>query len=117
MTRIVPPQGGALRLPLAQFPELGSPSGAVRVRPSAAEPVLHVLALGGGRYAAVSSVCTHLGCAVEVEGDRLVCPCHGSTYDREGRVLKGPAERALARYATTVTDDHVVVVELGGASR
>jgi len=41
-----------------------------------------------------------------------VCPCHGSTYDREGKVLRGPAEEALARYRTALTSDGVIVVDL-----
>ena len=49
-----------------------------------------------GLYA-LSLVCTHLGCTVTVSSQELACPCHGSTFDRQGRVLKGPADRALRR--------------------
>jgi len=45
-----------------------------------------------------SAVCPHLGCivrwnAVEHSWD---CPCHGSRFDPEGRVLHGPASADLA---------------------
>jgi Rieske Fe-S protein len=45
-----------------------------------------------------SAVCPHLGCivrwnAVEHSWD---CPCHGSRFDPEGRVLHGPAISDLA---------------------
>jgi len=50
----------------------------------------------GGLYA-LSLVCTHLGCTVTVSAAELACPCHGSVFDREGRVVKGPADRALGR--------------------
>lgn len=44
----------------------------------------------------LSSACTHLGCSIQkTEGDRLICPCHGSVFDFQGKVIKGPAERAL----------------------
>lgn len=47
---------------------------------------------------ALNLVCTHLGCTVTVTPTGLVCPCHGSSFDREGKVLKGPADRPLERY-------------------
>ena len=52
----------------------------------------------GDAVYALSLVCTHLGCTVQVTPTELICPCHGSTFDRQGRVLKGPADRPLERY-------------------
>ena len=73
---------------------------------------MFILVVGERHFAALSPICTHLGCTVEIQGDRLVCPCHGSTYDREGRVLRGPAERALHRYPATLTGDGVLEIDL-----
>ena len=56
-----------------------------------------VLRQGESVYA-LNLVCTHLGCTVNVTPTGLICPCHGSTFDREGRVLEGPADRPLERY-------------------
>ena len=57
----------------------------------------------GGQYRALSAYCTHLGCIVDKrEGDNLVCPCHGSRYSLEGKVLKGPATRDLTSLCFTV---------------
>jgi len=47
---------------------------------------------------ALNLVCTHLGCTVNVTATGLVCPCHGSRFDRQGNVLEGPADRPLERY-------------------
>lgn len=47
-----------------------------------------------GLYA-LSLVCTHLGCTLNVTDKGLSCPCHGSLFDLGGNVLKGPAERPL----------------------
>lgn len=101
-TNAVPVEGGQVRLRLAEHPALAQPGGAIRILPAGATDPLYVLALPDGAFAAVSPICTHRGCTVDVQGPRLVCPCHGSTYDREGRVLKGPAERSLERHHVAV---------------
>lgn len=42
--------------------------------------------------------CTHLGCKVRQNGDgNLVCPCHGSKFNFEGKVLNGPASSPLEK--------------------
>jgi cytochrome b6-f complex iron-sulfur subunit len=51
-----------------------------------------------GWYGLVN-VCTHLGChpAFDPKMRILICPCHGSRFDLQGNVLKGPADRPLQR--------------------
>lgn len=51
----------------------------------------------GDSFIALSLVCTHLGCTVSVTSDGMVCPCHGSRFDRMGKVLSGPADKSLVR--------------------
>ena len=43
-------------------------------------------------------VCTHLGCVVPwVQAEnKFICPCHGSQYDKNGTVVRGPAPLSLA---------------------
>ena len=48
-----------------------------------------------GLYA-VSAVCTHLGCVIRDTESGFACPCHGSRYDQDGRVVGGPAPRGLS---------------------
>ena len=112
VTRTVTPVDGTLRLALVHYPELAADGGSLKVIPKGSSEPIYVLALGDRRYAALSPICTHLGCTVEIEQTRLVCPCHGSTYDREGKVLRGPAEEALASYRTALSSDGVIVVDL-----
>ncbi len=47
-------------------------------------------------FVALSSVCPHLGCLVELnEDDGFICPCHDSLFDDKGRALSGPATQPL----------------------
>jgi Rieske Fe-S protein len=62
-------------------------------------PIL-VVRDGAARYHALSMQCTHEGCPVRPpDKGIIVCPCHGSQYDLEGNVRRGPAQLPLARYA------------------
>ena len=106
---------GRARLTLSDFPDLLKPGGAASVLPTGARDRVFVLAIGDGQFAAVSSRCTHRGCTIDVTGQQLVCPCHGSTYTRGGTVLRGPAEEPLRAFPTVVTSDGAIEIRLGGA--
>ena len=61
---------------------------------------------------ATSLSCTHQGCTVGRQDDgTFLCPCHGTLYDRDGKVIKGPATRDLPHYKITQrTEDRVQLV-------
>lgn len=44
-----------------------------------------------------SPICPHLGCSYDwdVRTLRFMCPCHGSVYTLDGKVVAGPAPRPL----------------------
>jgi len=71
-----------------------------------------VLFRDGGRIAAISSVCTHLGCVLAVRERGFECPCHGSRFDPLGRRLTGPATRDLPWYQIDVLADGRAIVRV-----
>ncbi|QMW64781.1 Rieske (2Fe-2S) protein [Mumia sp. ZJ1417] len=65
-----------------------------------------------GEFKAFSSVCTHQGCAVSmIEGTTMTCPCHGSEFSTDGgKVLQGPATKALPGREVRVEGDAIFLV-------
>jgi len=66
---------------------------------------------------ALKAECTHLGCLVALDYESaaagvsgFACPCHGSRYSGDGKVLRGPAPRALSLASVTVREDGKVVM-------
>jgi len=55
----------------------------------------------------INAVCTHLGCVVpwNANENKFMCPCHGSQYDSNGKVVRGPAPLSLALVHASVQDD------------
>ena len=108
-------RAGRARMVIRNHPPLATPGGFVRIQPANYPHHLLVLAEADGAFAVLSPVCTHRQCIVDVSGQRLVCPCHGSEYDRAGEVLRGPAERALTRYPAELNAEGELVIHLEAA--
>lgn len=53
--------------------------------------------------------CTHLGCTFpwNAYDQQFQCPCHGSLYDPEGSVVRGPAPLPLKIVHVAVKDDAI----------
>ena len=62
--------------------------------------------------AAVSLICTHLGCVAAKIDQGYSCPCHGSKFGLEGQVLSGPAPRALRWLELGRAPDGSIVVDM-----
>jgi nitrite reductase/ring-hydroxylating ferredoxin subunit len=64
-------------------------------------------------FAIASAVCTHLGCTVgyfQTDG-RFHCPCHGSIFAADGKVVHGPAPRPLEWFEVTLARDGQLSVD------
>ena len=59
----------------------------------------------------VNAVCTHLGCVVpwNKAANKFMCPCHGSQYDQDGKVVRGPAPLSLALAHINIDDKNGVI--------
>src|SRR5919206_4216219 len=64
--------------------------------------------------------CPHLGCTVPWKPDdpsedsvepkgRFNCPCHGSIYDRYGKIIQGPAPRPMDIFPVEIRDGKIYV--------
>jgi cytochrome b6-f complex iron-sulfur subunit len=100
------PGATSFRIDLSAFPALAMPGGsAVIERPDELLNVW-VLHLANGCFTAVWRVCTHGACDVTPRaGPELFCPCHGSRFAVDGRVLQGPATRGLRTFTVVREGD------------
>jgi len=78
------------------------------------ESSIYVITENGRDFAAMSNICTHLGCRVRWNADQeqFFCPCHNAVFDKDGNVVDGPPPRPLDRYEIKVEGDQLYV--LGG---
>ena len=61
-------------------------------------------------FSALSLVCTHLGCTVEQKTDGFACPCHGSRFDADGKMIYGPAVKPLRPLRIEITEDNRLIL-------
>ena len=71
----------------------------------------------GGEIAALSGVCTHLGCLLQlnVAARRLDCPCHSAAFGLDGSVLfkhMSDALPPLPRMESRVRDGQIEVLTI-----
>lgn len=57
----------------------------------------------------LSIKCTHLGCTLNVAGDIFKCPCHGSEFRLDGKVIKGPASKNLKEIDFKVEKNKIIL--------
>ena len=60
-------------------------------------------------YSAVLMRCTHQGAELQVFGDRLQCPAHGSEFNNHGQVTSGPADKTLRTFPVTIANDQLFI--------
>jgi nitrite reductase/ring-hydroxylating ferredoxin subunit len=64
-------------------------------------------------YLAISLVCPHLGCVVNVTSDGFSCPCHGSRFLPDGSLRNGPASKPLTVLQVEVNAEGHLILNTG----
>ncbi len=59
------------------------------------------------QYSALLMRCTHQGTELQVFGDKLQCPAHGSEFNNKGIVQNGPASISLRTFPTNIQHDQI----------
>ena len=71
-----------------------------------------VVRSGDDQYSALSNVCPHKQCHVEVKSSALIqCPCHQSAYKTDGTYISGPANASLRKFQVRVEGDVITVLQ------
>lgn len=61
-----------------------------------------IVRIAAAQFKALSMRCTHEGCGVNAPQNGVInCGCHGSQFELDGAVKRGPATQPLTSYATT----------------
>lgn len=71
---------------------------------------IFIFRLQEGFYA-LSAVCTHLGCLSAWKPAPFACPCHGTSFRRDGAVMAGPTPQPLPWLKLWLNDDGNLMVD------
>jgi cytochrome b6-f complex iron-sulfur subunit len=71
----------------------------------------YLIRLDDGGLMAVSMICSHLGCTVNWDASENIfkCPCHSSSFDKYGNVIKSPATKALNYHKVLLNEGNILV--------
>jgi nitrite reductase/ring-hydroxylating ferredoxin subunit len=104
----VPIEGDSLVVPVQSFtPEEKKALKYLVVHNDRLEYPICVYRFSENEYKALLMKCTHQGTELQVFGDRLQCPAHGSEFSNTGEVQNGPADTPLRTFAVTVTGENI----------
>lgn len=60
-------------------------------------------------YKAILLKCTHYNNQLTTTGNGFTCSLHGSRFDKDGNVLKGPAEIPLQQLKTQIVNNNLLI--------
>lgn len=98
-------ESGLLKVPLGT---LGKGDSAV-VKAKGLDGKLLIVKRPDGTYTALELTCPHKNGPVKDKGGVLTCDWHGSTFDRDGQVTKGPSKAGLKRFPVDLVGEELQV--------
>ena len=100
--------GSKIIVPATRIPEVGAP-------PISVQEGRFRLINNEDGVLALYWKCPHLGCTVPWDrtGSQFACPCHGSVFDRQGVLIKGPAPRPMDIMAVEMDQSGNLIVNTG----
>jgi Rieske Fe-S protein len=94
---------------ISDSPDLEKIGGFVLLKDTSVGELL-VVRSGDEQFEAMSNVCPHKHCHVEVKSPTVIkCPCHGSTYRIDGTYVSGPAKKSLKKFRITIEAGTITV--------
>ena len=104
-------RSGILEYPLSEFYENIGDNYGLLISAFELGDTIILIEDGEGEFIALSATCTHQGCQVKIKEHFFSCPCHGSTYDGNGNVVRGPAQKSLRSFPVNVSSE-LIKIEL-----
>ena len=105
-------EGNRIILQLNELGEDVAPGKTILVGVPGSDETLLLRRDAKGDFRALSSTCTHLGCQVRPAPNFFSCPCHGSTFDLRGQVVRGPAQKPLANFPVELKGGRIEILIL-----
>lgn len=68
-----------------------------------------VYRISSEEFSALWLECTHQGAELQVFGQKMECPAHGSEFNMYGGVESGPASKNLRRFETAIVKDQLKI--------
>lgn len=100
-----PVNGKTVQVPLSLFTTTTTQF----VRPNGWYRDIAVQKKEDGSYYALLLECTHQENALTPTSNGYHCSLHGSDFDKNGNVRKGPAEQSLTKYNTVIQENNLII--------
>lgn len=116
-------QGAVFKIRLSDYPALQQDYGSVRLGikplgPLKPEDIFYPFLInrdGFGNFFVLDCACRHEGCVVPTYDNtqfNIECPCHGSRYDIDGSVLRGPTVEPLHQYTSEFDGNDTLTIHI-----
>jgi Rieske Fe-S protein len=105
--------GNSIQLDVSQpqYASLASAGGTLALDADALDPAgILVVRVSATAASAFTRKCTHLGCTLpNFQNGIVTCLCHGSQFNEQGAVVRGPAAAPLRSYPVSISGNILTI--------